>query len=68
MREMFLAQVPSILRSDIYATAALAGAICLVGAQSGDVSHGSAFLGGTACFVLRLVALWRLWNLPKVGL
>jgi len=41
VRDMFLAQVPSILRSDIYATAALAGAICLVGAQSGDVSHGS---------------------------
>ena len=33
MREMFLAQVPSILRSDIYATAALAGAICLVVAR-----------------------------------
>jgi hypothetical protein len=22
-------------------------------------------LGGTTCFVLRVVSLWRHWNLPK---
>jgi uncharacterized membrane protein YeiH len=68
VRDMFLAQVPSILRSDIYATAALTGAIVLVLARKvGTSPTVAAFLGGMVCFVLRVVALWRHWNLPKVG-
>jgi uncharacterized membrane protein YeiH len=69
VRDMFLAQVPSILRSDIYATAALAGAVVLVAARKAGTSPAAAaFLGGGVCFVLRLVAVWQHWNLPKVGL
>jgi uncharacterized membrane protein YeiH len=68
VRDMFLAQVPSILRSDIYATAALLGAIVLVIARRlGTSPTVAAFLGGTFCFVLRMVAVWQHWNLPKVA-
>jgi uncharacterized membrane protein YeiH len=69
VRDMFLAQVPSILRSDIYATAALTGAICLVAARKiGTSPTVAAVLGGTVCFALRMVAVWRHWNLPKVSM
>lgn len=69
VRDMFLAQVPSVLRSDIYATAALTGAIVLVVARKiGTSPTVAAFLGGTVCFVLRLLAVWQHWNLPKVGM
>jgi len=27
----------------------------------------AAILGGTVCFVLRMISVWRHWNLPKVG-
>jgi uncharacterized membrane protein YeiH len=69
VRDVFLAQVPSILRSDIYATAALLGAIALVVARKlGTSPTVAAFLGGTTCFILRIVAVWQHWNLPRVGL
>jgi uncharacterized membrane protein YeiH len=69
VRDMFLAHVPSILQSDIYATAALAGAVVLVIARKlGTSTTAAAFLGGIFCFLLRVVAVWRHWNLPKVGL
>lgn len=66
VRDMFLAHVPSILQSDIYATAALAGAVVLVASRKlGTSTTTAAFLGGTFCFLLRVVAVWRNWNLPK---
>ena len=69
VRDMFLAQVPSILKSDIYATAALWGSIVLVTARRFRLSPTTAaVLGGTACFVLRVVSVWRHWNLPRVGI
>ena len=67
IRDVFLAQVPMILRSDIYATAALAGSIVMVsGCKVGISPTRAAFLGGVSCFVLRVVSVWRHWNLPKV--
>ena len=67
IRDLFLAHVPMILQSDIYATAALAGSIVMVGAcKLGLSPPRAAFLGAVSCFVLRIVAVWRHWNLPKV--
>ncbi len=67
IRDVFLAQVPMILRSDIYATAALAGSIIMVaGCKLGLTPARAAFLGGVTCFLLRVVSVWRHWNLPKV--
>ena len=67
IRDVFLAQIPLILRSDIYATAALAGsAIMLVLCRLGVSRTRAAFLGAVACFLLRVVSVWRHWNLPRV--
>ena len=67
IRDIFLAQVPLILRSDIYATAALAGSIVmLVFCKFGVSRARAAFVGAVACFLLRVVSIWRHWNLPKV--
>jgi uncharacterized membrane protein YeiH len=66
--DVLLAQVPRVLRSDVYATAALAGAIVMLAARKVRLSPTwAAVLGGTVCFLLRMISAWRHWNLPKVG-
>ena len=68
VRDLLLAQVPMVLRSDIYATAALAGSAVMIAARKMGLSPTlSAVLGGVVCFTLRVVAVWRHWNLPRVG-
>jgi uncharacterized membrane protein YeiH len=67
IRDIFLAQIPAVLRADIYATAALFGSIIMVLARKlGAPAILAALLGGVACFLLRIVAVWQHWNLPKV--
>lgn len=68
IRDMLLARVPAVLHSDIYATAALLGAAIVVAGWKLKVRPVWAMtLGGPACFLLRMVALRRHWNLPRVG-
>ncbi|HEX4020670.1 MAG TPA: trimeric intracellular cation channel family protein [Acidobacteriaceae bacterium] len=67
IRDMLLAQVPTVLRADVYATAALAGAAVLVAGMKLKLPRAWMMaLGAIVCFVLRLVSVWRHWNLPKV--
>jgi uncharacterized membrane protein YeiH len=67
MRDIFLAQVPTVLRADVYATAALAGAALTVfGLKRGWNASLVTAAGATFCFVLRVVAVWQHWNLPKI--
>ncbi|MBA3912303.1 MAG: TRIC cation channel family protein [Acidobacteriales bacterium] len=68
VRDILLAQVPAVLRSDVYATAALAGsALMLLSRRIRISNNASAVLGGSACFLLRVVSVWKHWNLPKLG-
>jgi len=68
VRDIFLARVPMILRTDIYATAALAGSAAMViGRRLGLSPTAAAVLGGVVCFLLRMVSVWRHWNLPTVS-
>jgi uncharacterized membrane protein YeiH len=68
IRDIFLAQIPNVLRSDIYATAALAGSGVMIAACALKLSRAwAAFLGGGVCFLLRIISLWEHWNLPKVA-
>lgn len=64
-RDVLLSEVPAILRSDIYAVAALAGAAVVVG---GDALHlpsaPTALAGAALCFGLRMAALRLGWHLP----
>ncbi len=68
VRDMLLAQIPTVLRADVYATAALAGAIIVILCRKLRFPDAlAAALGGSACFALRMVSVWRHWNLPSVG-
>jgi len=65
MRDLLVAQVPVILRTDFYALAALAGAGAIViGDATGLPPQVSALAGGTLCLGLRLMAIRYGWRLP----
>lgn len=65
-RDLLLAQVPTVLRSDLYAVAALAGAVVVVLGDRFDLPPLVAALTGAAlCFALRVMAIHRNWHLPK---
>lgn len=68
-RDMLVAQVPSVLRrTELYAVAALAGALVMVGGHaSGLPTAPVAVAGAVLCFVLRWAALRRGWKLPAAG-
>ncbi len=65
-RDVLLAQIPSVLRSDLYAVAALAGASVVVLGDRFSVSPViTVLVGATLCFALRVMAIQRGWHLPK---
>ena len=67
LRDIFLARIPVILRADVYATAAFAGAATMIVARKlGLPPVAAALLGGVTCFTLRMVAVWQHWSLPRV--
>jgi uncharacterized membrane protein YeiH len=67
IRDIFLAQIPNVLKADVYATAAMLGSIVMLTARKlGMGNTASAILGGGACFAIRLISVWRHWNLPHV--
>jgi uncharacterized membrane protein YeiH len=67
IRDIFLAQIPNVLKADVYATAAMLGSIVMLTARRlGMGNTASAILGGVACFAIRLISVWRHWNLPHV--
>jgi len=68
VRDILLARIPLVLRADVYATAAMAGSAGMIlGKKMGLPSSVAAVLGGILCFALRLISVWRHWNLPTVS-
>lgn len=64
-RDMLVARIPSVLRSELYAVAALAGAsVVVAGDALGLPSAVTIAVGGGTCLALRLVAIRRGWRLP----
>ena len=64
-RDVLLAQVPTVLRADLYAVAALLGAAVVVIAHHLQLPAGPAALAGAVlCFALRLLAIKHRWQLP----
>lgn len=64
-RDILLAEIPTVLRSDLYAVAALAGAAIVVIASLLQLPSGAAALVGAAlCFGLRVLAIRKGWQLP----
>ena len=67
VRDVLLSEVPSVLRSDLYAVAALAGAIVVVGGEALHFpSAVTALAGAAVCFVLRVAAIRYHLQLPAV--
>jgi uncharacterized membrane protein YeiH len=65
-RDVLVREIPSVLRSELYAVAALAGAAVVVGGDRlGLPSAGTAIAGAALCFGLRIAAIRRGWNLPR---
>jgi uncharacterized membrane protein YeiH len=64
-RDVLLAEIPIVLRADLYAVAALAGAATVVIANLLQLPAGAAALVGAAlCFALRVLAIRYGWRLP----
>lgn len=68
LRDVLVSDIPVVLHSDLYAVAALAGALVVVAGHAvGVAPAASAVAGAAVCFGIRLVALWRGWRLPTAG-
>jgi uncharacterized membrane protein YeiH len=64
-RDVLLAEIPTVLRADLYAVAALAGAAVVVIASVLRLPPiPAALLGAALCFGLRVLAIRRHWQLP----
>jgi uncharacterized membrane protein YeiH len=65
VRDLLVAEVPTVLHAELYAVAALAGAVVVVGGQLLQLpSTPLAVIGAVLCFGLRLLAIRRGWGLP----
>jgi uncharacterized membrane protein YeiH len=64
-RDLLVARTPVVLRSDLYALAALAGAaLVVIGHELNFPVVPTAIAGAAVCFGLRLMAIRYGWNLP----
>ena len=69
VRDVLVREVPSVLRHDLYATAALVGGACYAAATAFGVSSGTSLLAAASVATgLRLLAIWRKLALPRPGL
>ena len=64
-RDLLTLQVPTVLRSELYAVAALAGTgTVALGTWLGLPSLPVALAGAGLCLFLRLMSIYRWWHLP----
>jgi uncharacterized membrane protein YeiH len=69
LRDVLVTQVPTVLRAELYAVAALAGAVVVVvGHVLNLPPTAMAIAGAAVCFGIRFVAIRRGWHLPVAGL
>lgn len=67
-RDVLLSEIPIVLRADLYAVAALAGAaVIVIGAALHLPSVETTIAGAALCFGLRVLAIHRGWHLPIAG-
>lgn len=69
LRDVLVREIPVVLHADLYALAALAGAVVVV---AGHLLHVSPIIstsvGGVLCFALRFMAIRHHWHLPTARL
>ena len=65
VRDVLVREIPTVLRTELYAVAALIGAAAVVIGRMLDVPSGAAAgVGAVLCFGLRFMAIRRGWQLP----
>ena len=65
VRDVLTTQIPTVLYAELYAVAALAGALAVVAGDALGWSPTAVGWGGVAvCVFLRLMAMYRGWKLP----
>lgn len=65
VRDVLVMEIPFVLRRDLYALAALAGAAVVVAGQLLHLPATATTISGAAlCFAVRLAAMRRGWDLP----
>lgn len=68
IRDILVSEIPQVLRSDFYATAALLGGLLFLGLQNTTFSFPTQILITTFfTFIIRLIAIRQKLNLPKTG-
>jgi len=68
IQAILLNRVPTVLVEQIYASAALLGAVTMiVGVRRGMPAGPMMTVGALVCFTLRMVSWWQGWDLPTVG-
>jgi uncharacterized membrane protein YeiH len=68
LRDLLVAEVPTVLHAEIYAVAALAGAaVVVIGSALGVPPAVTTTAGALLCFGLRFMAVRRGWRLPVAG-
>lgn len=68
LRDVLTSEVPVVLRGEVYASAALAGAVVVVIARLLHIpAPAGAVAGALLCFALRYLAIRRGWRLPVAG-
>ena len=66
LRDVLVMRIPTVLRSDLYALAALAGAAVVVGGHVLRIQPvATTIAGGVLCFALRYMAIRHAWHLPS---
>jgi len=66
VRDLLIAETPTVLKKEIYAVAALAGAgVVVVGRLLQFPTYFVTAAGFVLCFALRFAAVQRGWRLPK---
>lgn len=66
LRDLLVSEIPTVLRSELYALAALAGAAVVVAGHWLPLPVAPVALTGAAlCFAMRIAALRRGWSLPR---
>jgi uncharacterized membrane protein YeiH len=65
VRDVLVREIPTVLRTELYAVAALIGAaVVVIGRMLHGPSFGAALAGAVLCFGLRFMAMRRGWQLP----
>ena len=65
VRDILVMEIPTVLRTELYAVAALIGAaVVVIGRMLHLATSGAAIAGAVLCFGLRFIAMRRGWQLP----